>query len=82
MHLYKNNKIAVVIPAYNEEKLIGRVITTMPDYVDKMVIVDDASSGKTCQLKKSIFINEQHFLFLVHACLMHFVCRQLVSLHP
>ena len=49
MHLYKNNKIAVVIPAYNEEKLIGRVITTMPDYVDKMVIVDDASSDKTYQ---------------------------------
>ena len=50
IHLYKNKKIAVVIPAYNEEKLIGQVITTMPDYVDKMVIVDDASSDKTQQI--------------------------------
>ena len=47
--MYKNKKIAVVIPAYNEEKLIGRVITTMPDFIDKMVIVDDASSDKTYQ---------------------------------
>lgn len=48
--MYKNKIIAVVIPAYNEEILIGRVITTMPDYVDKMVIVDDASSDKTHQI--------------------------------
>lgn len=48
--MYKNKTIAVVIPAYNEENLIGRVITTMPDFVDKMVIVDDASSDKTYQI--------------------------------
>lgn len=48
--MYKKKTIAVVIPAYNEEKLIGQVITTMPAYVDKMVIVDDASSDKTHQI--------------------------------
>jgi len=48
--LYKKKTVAVVIPAYNEEKLIGRVITNMPDYVDKMVIVNDASSDKTHQI--------------------------------
>ena len=48
--MYKNKKITVVIPAFNEENLIGRVITTMPDFVDKMVIVDDASSDKTHQV--------------------------------
>jgi len=45
--MYKKNTVAVVIPAYNEEKLLGRVITTMPDYVDKMVIIDDASKDGT-----------------------------------
>ena len=50
IQMYKNKKIAVVIPAHNEENLIDRVITTMPDYVDKMVIVDDASSDKTHQI--------------------------------
>jgi len=30
--MYKDHTIAVVVPAYNEENLIGRVIGTMPDY--------------------------------------------------
>lgn len=47
--MYKNNYIAVVVPAYNEENLIGRVIETMPDLVDKIVIVDDCSPDKTSE---------------------------------
>ena len=48
--MYKKKTVAVVIPAYNEEKLLGRVITTMPDFVDRMVIVDDASTDGTYQV--------------------------------
>ncbi|MEV6103434.1 glycosyltransferase family 2 protein [Streptomyces sp. NPDC051940] len=40
-------KIAVVVPAYNEEKLIARTIRTMPDFVDHIVVIDDASSDAT-----------------------------------
>jgi len=29
--MYKGKKVAVVVPAYNEEKLIGRVLEMMPD---------------------------------------------------
>jgi len=45
--MYKDKTICVVVPAHNEEKLIGRVIETMPEFVDKIVIVDDKSSDKT-----------------------------------
>jgi glycosyltransferase involved in cell wall biosynthesis len=45
--MYKNKNIAVVIPAYNEEQLIGRVIETMPKYVDRIIIVDDCSKDHT-----------------------------------
>ena len=45
--MYKNKIIAVVIPAYNEENLIGRVIETIPRFVDKIIVVDDASIDKT-----------------------------------
>ncbi|MFC1479329.1 glycosyltransferase family 2 protein [Planctomycetota bacterium] len=45
--MYKKKHITVVIPVYNEEKLIGRVIETMPKYVDTVVIVDDASRDAT-----------------------------------
>ena len=43
----KGKKIAVVVPAYNEEKLVGKVIETMPQFVDAIYIVDDASTDKT-----------------------------------
>ncbi|MBD3757437.1 MAG: glycosyltransferase family 2 protein [Microbacterium sp.] len=39
--------VAAVVPAYKEELMIGKVITTMPDYVDHIVIVDDCSPDDT-----------------------------------
>src|SRR5438128_6773528 len=39
--------VAVVVPAYNEGRLIGRVLETMPPLVDRIVIVDDASTDET-----------------------------------
>jgi glycosyltransferase involved in cell wall biosynthesis len=48
--MYKDKTVCVVVPAYNEEKLIGRVIETMPDYVDKVVVVDDKSTDRTGEI--------------------------------
>jgi glycosyltransferase involved in cell wall biosynthesis len=45
--LYRNRTIAAVVPAFKEEKLVGKVITTMPDYVDHIVVVDDCSPDGT-----------------------------------
>lgn len=39
--------VAVVVPAYNEETQIGRVIDTMPSFVDRIVVVDDCSTDRT-----------------------------------
>jgi len=47
--MYRENSVAVVVPAHNEEKLIGRVIDTMPDFVDWIVVVDDCSSDDTAK---------------------------------
>ena len=45
--MYRDKKIAVVIPAYNEEKMIGRVLETMPAFVDTVIVVNDASNDGT-----------------------------------
>jgi len=45
--MYKGAVIAAVVPAYREEKMISRVIDTMPDFVDHIVIVDDCSPDDT-----------------------------------
>jgi len=51
--MYKNKQICAVIPAHNEETQIGRVIETMPDYVDLMIIIDDKSSDNTVAVIQS-----------------------------
>jgi len=49
-----NDKIiAVVVPAYNEEKQIGRVIETMPGFVDRIIVVNDNSTDSTDQIVTS-----------------------------
>lgn len=41
--MYKDKKIALVIPAYNEEKLIARTLEGIPDVIDTVYVVDDKS---------------------------------------
>lgn len=41
--------ICVVVPAHNEEKMIGKVIQTMPNFVDLIIMVDDCSQDKTAK---------------------------------
>lgn len=50
--------IAVVVPAYNEEKQIGLVIETMPDFVDRIVIVNDCSPDRTSEVVRE-YINKR-----------------------
>jgi glycosyltransferase involved in cell wall biosynthesis len=45
--MYKGMCVAVVVPAHNEEKLISQVISSTPDFVDHIVVIDDASTDET-----------------------------------
>jgi len=45
--MYKGRRVAVVIPAHNEERFIGQVIAEIPSFVDWIIVVDDASSDAT-----------------------------------
>ena len=42
--------IGVVVPAYNEEKCIGRVLESMPGFVDRVYVIDDASEDRTSEV--------------------------------
>jgi glycosyltransferase involved in cell wall biosynthesis len=48
--MYSEKKIAVVVPCYNEEKFIAKVIETMPDFVDYIVVIDDKSVDRTVEI--------------------------------
>ncbi len=50
--MFKGCRVGVVVPAYNEEKQIETVLTTMPDFVDKIYVIDDCSKDATSQVTK------------------------------
>ncbi|WP_254547449.1 glycosyltransferase family 2 protein [Halomarina pelagica] len=45
--MYRNHSVGVVVPAYNEQGLIGRVIDTVPGFVDHVYVIDDGSTDGT-----------------------------------
>jgi glycosyltransferase involved in cell wall biosynthesis len=45
--MFEGARVGVVVPAYNEEKLIGQAIETVPDFVDKIIAVDDCITDET-----------------------------------
>jgi glycosyltransferase involved in cell wall biosynthesis len=51
--MYRGAVIAAVVPAYKEERMIAKVIATMPDIVDHIVIVDDCSPDGTGEVVRA-----------------------------
>jgi len=64
--MYVQRKIAVVVPAYNEEKLIDQTLNSIPPLVDKIIVVDDASTDNTAQIVKKKAKEDQRICFLEH----------------
>ena len=50
--------VAVVVPAFNEEKQIGHVLKTMPHFVDRIIVVNDCSTDDTTNVVLS-YIKEE-----------------------
>ncbi len=42
-----NKTIAVIVPAYNEETQIGFVIESIPEFVNRIIVINDCSKDKT-----------------------------------
>jgi glycosyltransferase involved in cell wall biosynthesis len=47
--MYKGQRITVVLPAYNEARHVGQVITSLPELIDHIIMVDDCSKDDTSE---------------------------------
>jgi glycosyltransferase involved in cell wall biosynthesis len=45
--MFRGLSVAVVVPAFNEERAIEAAIATVPQWVDHVIVVDDASRDRT-----------------------------------
>jgi glycosyltransferase involved in cell wall biosynthesis len=64
--MYLEKSVAVVIPAYNEENLIGQTVSTLPDFVDSIIVVNDASRDNTSVIVKEIAKKDARVILIDH----------------
>lgn len=64
--MYKGQRIAVVVPAYNEECHVAGVVETMPELVDHIVVVDDKSTDRTAEVAKAVAEHDDRTEVLQH----------------
>ena len=52
--MYKNKRIGVVVRAHNEEKFISSVVNSIPIFIDRIYLVNDASTDGTLDIIQNL----------------------------
>jgi dolichol-phosphate hexosyltransferase len=52
--MYKGQSITVITPCLNEEQGVEKVLRGMPEFVDEVIVVDNASTDRTSDVANSL----------------------------
>jgi glycosyltransferase involved in cell wall biosynthesis len=64
--MYLEKTIGVVVPAYNEEKLIAKTLHSIPSLVDKIIVVDDRSKDRTVDIVRKAMEEDGRIILIQH----------------
>lgn len=64
--MYREQKIGLVIPAYNEERLIRPTLENVPSIFDAIYVIDDASTDLTCDVVTELRARDARIHLLRH----------------
>ena len=64
--MYRDHKVNVIVPAFNEELLILETLEGMPDFIDGVIVIDDCSVDKTNEIVRGAASTDSRIRLLVH----------------
>jgi len=66
LDVYRGRKIGVAVPAYNEEKYIAKTLEEIPDFVDRIYVVDDCSKDGTAKIVEDFMKKDRRIELIRH----------------
>src|SRR6056300_637346 len=62
--MIEDKKIAVIMPAYNEELLIEKSIDSVPNEVNKIIVINDLSKDQTKEIVENKIKSNQKIVLI------------------
>jgi glycosyltransferase involved in cell wall biosynthesis len=62
----EGQRVAVVVPAHNEEQLLAVTLASIPAFVDRIIVVDDASTDATAGRAQTAAAGDSRITVIVH----------------